>query len=198
MHKGRPSISLFSTSPRRRELMKQLKIPVKVCPVTVDETLPEGCSFTEGIQLVSRRKLEEGIRLYHSEKAGWGLAADTLVEEGGSLLGKPADENDARRMLQKLSGQVHQVHTAFSVCSAAGGEIVTSCATTHVRFRPLSGEEIENYLRTEEWKGAAGAYRIQSSGEVLVEKIEGLWSTVVGLPLSPLYGILSGMAYPLV
>lgn len=194
MLQGGSSINLFSSSPRRRELLEKLGVPFRVCPVEADETLPEGVDFTEAIRTVACRKMQAGLNRCGGRPA-WAVAADTLVEAEQILLGKPENREEAGRMIRQLSGRVHRVHTAFAVFSPVSGAVESECHTTHVRFRSLSNAEVEHYLDTGEWQGAAGGYRIQDSGEILVEELRGLWSTVVGLPLGPLYGMLTSMSY---
>ncbi len=188
-----PEIRLFSGSPQRKALLERLDVPFEVCPVDADETLAEGASFTDAIKAVAGRKLREGLALYGGDL--WGLAADTLVESGGRLLGKPLNRSDARDMLWELSGKSHVVHTAFCVYSPETKLIESRCCTTEVVFRELSDFDIEYYVESGEWADAAGSYRIQALGEILAESINGLWSTVVGLPLGPVYGILLEMGY---
>jgi septum formation protein len=192
---------LFSASPRRSELLSRLGIKFEVFPLDdIDETADSSISAPAAVELIALRKLSGGMGRHPGAAHYWGLAADTMVEGYSGLLGKPGDALSACEMIRELSGTVHQVHSAFAVCapSCSGERLIRSSVhTARVRFRNLSEREIQWYVGTDEWMGAAGGYRIQERGEVLVESIDGLWSTVVGLPLSPLYGILSAMNYPL-
>lgn len=200
MSMDRPEIRLYSASPRRSELLSRIGIPYTVDPVDIDETLPLNMNADDAVSLISRKKLAAGLSLSPENSREWGLAADTLVEIGGIPLGKPRDSQEAESMLQSLSGRFHAVHTAISLHNPAdqpGHPPATSVHTTLVRFRELKPADIRLYLSSGEWKGVAGAYRIQGLGAVLVDRIEGLWSTVVGLPLSPLYGMLTAASYPL-
>lgn len=194
-----PTLHLYSGSPRRQELLNSLGVPFKVLPVHADESIPAGRSSESVVADIAGRKLRAGIRSFDSDGSVWGLAADTLVEGPSGLMGKPGNEKEAVEMLRALSGITHRVYTGIAVYSPLkqpGGEtrVLTNC--TKVSFRKLTEKDLEVYIRSGEWKGVAGAYRIQEKGAFLLEKIEGLWSTVVGLPLSPLYGILSAMSYP--
>jgi septum formation protein len=196
----RPEIRLYSASPRRSELLTRIGIPYTVDPVDIDETLPLNMNADDAVSLISTKKLAAGLNLSPENSREWGLAADTLVEIGGIPLGKPRDSLEAEDMLRSLSGRVHAVHTAVSLHAPAENPDhppMTSVHTTLVRFRELKPADIRLYLSSGEWKGVAGAYRIQGLGAVLVDRIEGLWSTVVGLPLSPLYGMLTAASYPL-
>jgi septum formation protein len=200
-----PRLNLYSTSPRRRELLNSLGIPHIVIPVDVDESITERFPAQEVVVEIAVRKLEAGLAGEPSRTTVWGLAADTLVEGPSGLLGKPENSAAAAAMLRSLSGITHEVHTGIAVYtplsadSIKGGAKKGICSLVHstkVTFRRLSEQDIAAYIRCGEWHGVAGAYRIQDRGASLVERIEGLWSTVVGLPLSPLYGILSAMSYP--
>ena len=116
------------------------------------------------------------------------LAADTVVDVDGEILGKPVDADDARRMLQRLSGRTHLVHTGVAVRSGDGVEI--EVVTTSVRFTPLTPEAIEWYLATGEPFDKAGAYAIQGAGGAFVEEIQGSVSNVIGLPLTTVVDLL--------
>jgi len=192
-------LNLYSTSPRRQELLERLGISFKSVPVDADESVPDGLSPEQVVVVIARRKLEAGLAANPDTGKFWGLGADTLVEGPAGLLGKPGNKDDAAAMLRSLSGVWHSVYTGIAVFSpdktgsAATRDLVHS---TTVKFRKLTDDEISAYILTDEWQGVAGAYRIQGRGALLIEAINGLWSTVVGLPLSPLYGILSAMSYP--
>lgn len=121
------------------------------------------------------------------------LAADTCVVAGGEILGKPGGDADARRMLQRLSGTVHDVHTAVFLVTAAAER--ADLVTTRVRFLPLSAEEIDWYVGTGEPHGKAGAYAIQGYAARFIDHIEGSWSNVVGLPLATVYRMLKELRY---
>ncbi len=196
---GSAKLLLYSASPRRGELLRRIGIDFIPFPVDADESIPADRTSGEIVSIIARRKLDAGIRSYQSHGDVWGLAADTLVEGQGGLLGKPETAGKAASMLKSLSGITHRVYTGIAVYSPenkGGIQIRSFSHSTSVKFRKLSEKDIKNYVETGEWKGTAGAYRIQERGATLVEGIVGLWSTVVGLPLSPLYGILTAMSYP--
>lgn len=195
-----PEVYLYSESLRRQELLSRLGIPFKAYPANADESIPSDLSSEEVVTVIAGRKLEAGLERFDAEGKSWGLAADTLVEGPQGLLGKPGNEKEALKMLRSLSGITHRVYTGISVYSPLKqprGKFRSLTNCTKVSFRTLTDKDLEIYIRSGEWEGVAGAYRIQEKGAFLVEKIEGLWSTVVGLPLSPLYGILSSMSYPI-
>jgi nucleoside triphosphate pyrophosphatase len=121
------------------------------------------------------------------------LAADTVVDVDGAILGKPAHADDVRRMLERLSGRTHEVHTAVAVRS--GQHVELDVVTTSVRFVPLAADAIEWYLGTGEPFGKAGAYAIQGAGGAFVERIEGSVSNVIGLPLHTVAELLGSRVF---
>lgn len=125
---------------------------------------------------------------HHMKPGAAVIGADTEVVAHGRIFGKPADEADARRMLRLLSGLTHDVLTGVVII--AGAREVAEVVTTRVQFMPLTDEEIEWYVQTGEPMGKAGAYAIQGSGARFVERIDGSWSNVVGLPLATVHRLL--------
>jgi septum formation protein len=179
---GSVDFVLASTSPRRGELLGVLGIPFRaVAPVDVDETPGVG---EQPVALV-RRLAEAKARSVDGDPV---LAADTIVELDGEILGKPVDAEDARRMLRRLSGRVHRVHTGVAVRS--GERLDVDVATTAVRFLALSPEAIEWYVDGGEPLDKAGAYAVQGAGGIFVEEIRGSVSNVIGLPLHTVVDLL--------
>lgn len=176
-----PAIILASNSPRRRELLAQIGLAFTVAPADVDESVLPGESPVSCVERLAQDKARAAAK-----RAGKGIviAADTIVAAGGAILGKPADAEDARRMLTELSGREHEVVTGLAVMDAASEQCVTRTSITKVWFRDLSDREIASYVATGEPLDKAGAYGIQGRGALLVERIEGCYSNVVGLPLS--------------
>jgi septum formation protein len=172
---------LASQSPRRSEILRQAGIPFVVRPVEVDETPLAGESprvYVERLALAKALAAPAGPR----ETV---LAADTTVTIDGSVLGKPVDAADARRMLALLSGKRHDVLTG--ICLRKGDSPILDCASTAVWFQALSDEEIEAYVASGEPDGKAGAYAIQGLASKFVERIEGCYFNVMGLPVSLVY-----------
>ena len=118
------------------------------------------------------------------------LAADTIAALGNRVFGKPADRDDARRILQSLSGTTHQVITGVTLLDAASGAWLIRHDSTDVTMRRLAEREVEDYLDGGEWMGKAGAYGIQDKGDAFVERIEGSFTNVVGLPMELLARML--------
>ena len=170
---------LASKSPRRRELMKFITDEYTVKTAEVDESLPENISPAEAVLYLSRIKAQP-FRNDNDTVIG----ADTVVAIDGIILGKPADENDAKDMLKRLSNRVHSVFTGVTIIK--GEKEKSFFVETMVKFLELSDEMIENYIKTGEPFDKAGAYGIQGYGCLLVESIEGDYFNVVGLPVSKL------------
>jgi len=176
-----PKIILASNSPRRRELLTQIGLTFTVAPADADESVLPG----EAPEAYAVRVALDKARIA-AERAGEGIviAADTIVVIGDSILGKPADVRDAERMLMSLAGKEHRVVTALAVIDSASSRSLTRISVTKVWFRDLTVREIAAYVATGEPMDKAGAYGIQERGALLVERIEGCYSNVVGLPLS--------------
>ena len=181
-------IILASQSPRRKELLERMGIrDFETISPNVDESAFRGLPPEE---LVRRLSAEKAAAV--AGKAGEDaivIAADTVVALEGAVLGKPADELDAFKMLSALSGVRHQVYTGVTVCR--GGEKQTAHEVTDVTFRELSEEEIEDYIATGEPMDKAGAYGIQGYGALLIQGISGDYYNVMGLPVCRLSGMLS-------
>ena len=177
-------VILASGSPRRRELLQQMRLNFTVLSPDVDEHAapmpPEAL-----VQLLSSRKAAAAAAA-HPEAVV--IAADTVVCQDGLILGKPADEADARRMLERLSGKKHQVYTGFTV--QQGIRLQTCVEGTTVHVRPLSTAEIDRYIATGEPMDKAGAYGIQGLGGVFITGLEGDYYNVMGLPICRLAQVL--------
>ncbi|MBE6742073.1 MAG: septum formation protein Maf [Ruminococcaceae bacterium] len=170
---------LASKSPRRRELMKFITDDFIVKTADVDETLPENIAPADAVLYLSKIKAQP----FRNEN-DIVIGADTVVAIDGIILGKPADENDAKNMLKRLSNRVHSVFTGVTIIKGEREE--SFFVETKVKFYNLSDEMIESYIKTREPFDKAGAYGIQGYGCLLVESIEGDYFNVVGLPVSKL------------
>jgi MAF protein/D-tyrosyl-tRNA(Tyr) deacylase len=178
---------LASASPRRRDLLSDLGLSFTTAPPDVDEDLDPTGDAAEQAGVLAERKAR-------SVRPGPGecivLAADTIVALEKHVLGKPADEADAIRMLSELSGKEHTVVTGVCAALAPSGVCRTRVVSTRVRFREMGTEEIRRYVATGEPLGKAGAYAIQGLGGLLVSGIDGDYSNVVGLPLGATLDLL--------
>ncbi len=181
-------VILASQSPRRKELMGLFRIPFTIRVADIDETMDLSIPAQDAVAQVSRKKAEAIPRRPDDIV----IAADTIVVCSGEILGKPADEADARRMLKLLSGKDHQVMTGLTVLR--GSQCFVCTEITDVLFRNLSENEILRYIATKEPMDKAGAYGIQGGGALFVEKIVGDYYNVVGLPVCRLGQILREIA----
>lgn len=178
---------LASASPRRRELLKQIGVTFEVMPAKGEEVITER-QPEQVVMELSRQKAEEiasGIQEEHVIILG----ADTVVVYDGKILGKPKDETDARRMLSMLSGNTHSVYTGVTVIVIRDGESQSHSfyEETKVTMYPMTDAQISAYIRTGEPMDKAGAYGIQGKGAVFIEKIDGDYNNVVGLPLAKIF-----------
>ena len=189
-----PLLYLASASPRRKDLLERMGLTLSIHPQDVDETFLSSHPKREARRLARLKAAALSEALEKGEDA-WILGADTFLIFRGRLLGKPADREDARKMLQVLSGRRHRVITGLALQIPRKG-MKAWTVTTPVEFHRFSPGDIEWYLDTGEWKDAAGAYKIQGAGACLVRKIIGSYPNVMGLPIDSLYGILRRYDFP--
>lgn len=168
---------LASASPRRRELLQSVGLDFEIRPPDIDESVLPDESPTAYVRRLSAEKAAALARPGETV-----IAADTTVEIGGTILGKPVDAADARWMLGALSGATHLVHTGVTVLR--DGRIETRVVTTLVTFVELTAEAIDWYVGTGEPMDKAGGYAMQGAGGALVSRIDGSVSNVIGLPLA--------------
>jgi septum formation protein len=173
---------LASRSPQRRAILEQLGVAFEARPSEVEE-------LTAGEP--SALVVENALRKARAAPGDHVLGADTAVALGDRVLGRPADEGEARGFLRDLSGATHEVWTGVALIR--DGVERTAVARTDVRFRALSEGDVERYLAAGEWRGRAGGYAIQGLGATLVESIEGDYFNVVGLPVATLVGLDPGL-----
>ena len=171
---------MASGSPRRRELLGRFSVPFEVIPARGEESGPEGRSAEEYVRAMALQKAAE-VADRTGDRSAVIISADTAVEIGGRILGKPRDAEEAEDMLRALSGETHRVWTG--VCVREGERVDTRCECTEVRFRPLTEEEIRAYAATGEPLDKAGAYGIQDRACLFVEGIRGDYFNVMGLPV---------------
>jgi septum formation protein len=180
-------IILASASPRRKELLEKIGLKFEVdasdCAEEIDPAL-------EPDELVHRISLAKAKSVASRHKDTIIIAADTIGVIGKKLLGKPHTADEARKMLAQISGKSHEVITGFTVLDTASNKVFSGTVNTKVYIKKLTGQEIAAYVRTGEPLDKAGAYGIQGLGAVIVEKIEGDYYNVMGLPLNALTNAL--------
>lgn len=184
---------LASASPRRAQLLREYGYAFEV----VQPPLEEPARLADGLSPV---QLAEALSFFKARSVaetlgeGWVLGADTIATRHGEVFGKPRDRDDARRILRDISGTSHQVVTGVSLVEAGGDRRLIRHDVTTVVMRALSHRELDDYLDTNEWVGKAGAYGIQDRGDAFVERIEGSFTNVVGLPMELLAVMLAQAA----
>ena len=172
-------IVLASQSPRRRQLLGQMGLEFTTQSPKIDESAFHGRDARDLVETLSREKARWVARQQTPDTLV--IGADTVVVLDGAILGKPRDGAEAQAMLAALSGRDHQVFTGVTLCQ--GDRILTQAEETQVTFRPLTGQEIRQYVSTGEPMDKAGAYGIQGLGGLLVEGIRGDYHNVMGLPI---------------
>ena len=185
---------LASSSPRRAEILANAGLPFSVLSSAVDESPNPGETPAALVQRLANAKAD----LVTARAIGPAiiLAADTVVVLDDKILGKPSSVEDARHMLQQLSGRTHSVLTGVALVRLPDGERRQFIESTLVHFRPVTDEELSSYLATEEPYDKAGAYAIQGQAGRYIPRIEGCYFNVVGLPLSRVLTELKGLGWP--
>lgn len=183
---------LASASPRRQKLLSQLGTPFTVLPADIDERHHAGETPRDYVVRMSRTKAQKVARQYPD---AWVLGADTIVTIDDRILGKPRDPADAAAMLSSLSGRVHVVMTGLALVHHGQGYTALETVSTRVYFRPLSEADIAIYIATEEPLDKAGAYAIQGYAAAFVDRYEGCYTNVVGLPIQRTVALLQGAGF---
>ncbi len=181
-------IVLASGSPRRRELLEQIGLPFSVVPSCADETIPPGLTPHLAVQSLSLLKAADVAKKQQDDALI--IGADTIVVLEDEILTKPQDAQDAANMLRRLSGKRHSVLTGLTVFRRKDGKSVSVTEETAVYFKELTEQEIASYINSKEPLDKAGAYGIQGLGGLWIDKIDGDYYNVVGLPLSRLGKLL--------
>lgn len=175
---------LASGSPRRREMFSLIGLKFTVVPSDADENIPP-CPPAEFVEQLALRK---AAAVKKDRPGCCVVGSDTIVALDGDIIGKPADEEDAFRILSRLSGKTHTVYTGLAVLTDTTAEVLHDAVK--VTFAAMSAQEIRDYIASGEPMDKAGAYGIQGPGGVFVERVEGCYFTVIGMPLPRLYQAL--------
>ena len=176
-------IILASASPRRKELLEKIGLKFEVEPSNYAEDMHSRLSPDKLARAIS---LEKARVVARKHKNAIVIAADTFIVFGGKIMGKPNTEAEARKMLMTLRGKSHSVITGFTIMDTEENKVLTKSVETIIHIKNLTPEEIDAYVRSKEPLDKAGAYAIQGLGSVIVERIEGDYFNVMGLPLSAL------------
>ncbi|TCS79058.1 Maf family protein [Tepidibacillus fermentans] len=180
------TLILASSSPRRRELLELVGVPFFVHASQVSEEVSQNLHPSQVVEELALRKAEDVSQFY---KEGLVIGADTIVVLDEQILGKPKNRSEAFTMLKMLQGRSHTVYSGIAIIDCQSKRKVVSHQKTNVKMRALSDEEIRAYISTNEPLDKAGSYGIQGIGAILVERIEGDYFNVVGLPLALLYDL---------
>ena len=190
---NRPKLILASASADRAESFQRAKIEFEVIESNIDEEELKSKGFSPvelAQELANLKALKVKKKVEFKGVNAIIIAGDTIVELNGELIGKSPDEEHAFQTLKMLSGKTHKLISAIAITQTFNHKIISDCDVTSVSFIDLSDNEIQNYIKTEEWKGRAGAYSINDKSSLFIDKIEGSPSTVVGLPMHKLFQIL--------
>lgn len=174
-------IILASGSPRRKELLEKAGLKFIVDPSSYEEKLDSNLEPSELVKQLSLEKAQDVAKKY---KNAFVIGADTIIVFEGKILGKPKDENDAKETLSRLSGKAHSVITGFTLIDTATGKTISEFVETKVYFKELTSQEIDDYVKSGEPLDKAGSYATQGLGAKLIDRIEGDFDNVVGLPTS--------------
>lgn len=187
---------LASGSPRRKEILENLKFDFEIVLPDIDEELTDKMSPAKLAYSLSEDKvLAVKSKLGKVAESRWIAAFDTIVVCRGKVLGKPESRDKAGEMLELLSGTTHEVITGMALSCPGEWIIQGRAVKTRVKFRKMAEHEIDFYLDTDEWQGVAGAYRIQQRASFFIDSISGCYFNVVGLPVSEFYKILEKNNY---
>lgn len=181
------NIILASASPRRKEILENTKLKFDIIKSDIDEIILEK---EAPIQAVMRLAFEKSMDIASKNEDDLIIAADTVVVLDENILGKPKDKEEAYNMIRSLSGRTHEVITGISLVNLGLNKKIIDYVVSTVKFKELSDEDIKDYIHTNESLDKAGAYGIQGYGAMLVEKIEGDYFNIVGLPISKLSDLL--------
>lgn len=174
-------IVLASASPRRKGIFAKYNIPFEVITSDIEEKFDNNDLPAVTVMSLAFQKCIDVSKTIEEDRII--IAADTIVYFNGEILGKPKNKEEARKTLQKLSGQTHSVYTGMAIIKANANEKVIDYCETKVKFRRLDDEVIEKYISSSEYADKAGSYGIQGKGALFVESINGSYSNVVGLPI---------------
>ncbi|MBQ9631172.1 MAG: septum formation protein Maf [Treponema sp.] len=189
-------IILASSSPRRQNILNSLRIPFQTIIPNIDESVGERMDIHDVPEFLARTKVSSVRKSLGLQKfVPWILGADTIVIHRNSIYGKPKSAEEALEFLKAFSGSKHIVKTAIALYNGKTGKISTRESITELQFCKLSDDELNWYVDTGEWHGAAGGYRIQGMASLFIKHISGSMSGVEGLPIFELYDILKEQGY---
>jgi septum formation protein len=172
-------IILATTSPRRKELAKQMGLDFEIIPSNYEEDMGMKLPPKELAKTLAYGKAKDVAK----KCEGIIIGADTFVVQNGKKMGKPKSEQEAFKMLKSFSNKTHKVYTGIAIINNKTGKEITDCEVTSIKFGKMSDEEIKKYIKTKEPMDKAGAYAIQGLGSIFIEKINGCYHNIAGLPI---------------
>ena len=190
------NLILASNSPRRKEILEKFKIPFSVKSSPYNEIFTNEKPEKQVLNL-SKGKIEALIKSNPELNSSIILGADTCIDLDGEIIGKPDTEKEAKEILTSFSGRSHKVITGLTLYNGKNFTFTQDKSITLVNFAELTITEINWYLNTREWQGAAGGYRIQEQGYLLTNSISGSWYNVMGLPIRLFYGMVASQGLSL-
>jgi septum formation protein len=190
------TLILASSSLRRKEILRKMGLRFKSFVPKIDESNHSKEPPDDFAESLARKKAFAAMESSKADKTAWILGADTVIVKDEEIIGKPKEKEDARRILLALSGRSHRVVTGYAVIPP-NGEALSASNSTLVWFDRIPDLELETYLSGTEWKGVAGAYRIQGWASRYISRIEGSYSSVMGLPIRDIYVMLRQSGFPL-
>ncbi len=190
-------IILASNSERRRNLSEQMKIPYKIIVPNCSEEIPNGIKAEDAPLLLAERKAFSVASVLKENESSLILAADTMIIFDSRAIGKAKNEEEAKKFLKDFSGKCHSVITGVALLNSRSGKLISKKEITKVEFSSMTNSEIDWLVKTEEWKDAAGAYKIQGISGCFIRKIQGSYTNVVGLPISTVYDMLKAQGFNL-
>ncbi|MBQ2890806.1 MAG: septum formation protein Maf [Clostridia bacterium] len=183
-------IILGSQSPRRKELLENVGLKFEIITAEGEEVVDLSLPFPEIVTSLAETKNEQVINAKSCPKDAIVITADTMVVCERKIMGKPKNDEDAKRMLRLLSGNTHSVLTGYCICDKGTGKKRSGAVESFVKFRELSEDEIDGYVKTKEPMDKAGAYGIQLKASMFVEEIHGDYFNIVGLPVERICKLL--------
>jgi len=189
------TITLASSSQRRQDYFRLLGLPFRFIPSPIEEVLNERLELRQAVEELAIQKVNSVREFCQSQESPWIVGADTIVTLDGTIYGKPRNRDHARLMLLSLHDRTHQVITAAALFNSQKNTIDCRSVISSVSIANLNEAEIEWYLDTQEWEGAAGSYKIQGLASCFITEIQGSYSSIVGLPLREFYVMLRDNGY---
>jgi len=187
-------IILASGSIRRKEILNQLGIPFRVVVPNIEENINYN-NPKQLVKILAQQKVQNVANAIKKQNDQWIVGMDTIVVINDKIYGKPKNKKEAKQMIETLSGNIHSVISGIALLPGYGSKIQTKVVVSRVKFNKMSKDEVSFYLSTNEWKDAAGAYKIQERASLFIGWIKGSYSNIVGLPISVFYGMLKENGY---